>query len=103
VREVAARLNLWEKTVRKRIANGELPATRLGESPKAPIRVAAGALDQWLNNRDALTRLRIRARLAVPLARSRRDRLAALVAPKPPRVRVKRRATPTIERQEKSA
>ncbi len=42
--ETAARLNLSEHTVRRRIASGELPAVRLG----ALIRIDPDDLEQWL-------------------------------------------------------
>lgn len=45
--ETAARLNLSEHTVRRRIASGELPAVRLG----ALIRIDPDDLEQWLAER----------------------------------------------------
>jgi excisionase family DNA binding protein len=39
VAEVARALAVSPKTVRRRIASGELAAVRLGRGPKAPVRV----------------------------------------------------------------
>jgi excisionase family DNA binding protein len=47
VREVADRLKLSEKSVRRRIASGELPAVRLG-GRGTPLRVDERELDQYV-------------------------------------------------------
>ena len=47
VAEVAERLRVSEKTVRRLIAAGLLPAVRLG-GPRTAIRVAADELERWL-------------------------------------------------------
>ena len=47
IADTAARLNLSEHTIRRRIASGELPAVRLG----ALIRIDPDDLDQWLAER----------------------------------------------------
>ncbi len=47
VRETAARLGVSEDTVRRRIANGELPAVRLGGRGSS-VRVDEGELRRWL-------------------------------------------------------
>jgi excisionase family DNA binding protein len=49
VRETAEMLGVDEKTVRRRIAEGEIPAYRLGGKGKA-IRVAADELEAWLES-----------------------------------------------------
>jgi excisionase family DNA binding protein len=50
VAEAARRLRLSEKTVRRRIRAGELPALRLGDG-RAPLRVSADELDAWIAER----------------------------------------------------
>lgn len=82
VPEVAERLKLAPRTIRKWIAAGELPATRLGAGDKRPVRVSLAALDQYVNDRDELAKTRSRARLALPLALSRRQHLARLATPR---------------------
>jgi excisionase family DNA binding protein len=47
VRQVAAELRLSEKTVRRLIASGELPAFRLGRKG-ASVRVDRDELEAWL-------------------------------------------------------
>jgi excisionase family DNA binding protein len=39
VAEVARRLQQTERTVRDKIASGQLPAVKIGTGPRAPIRV----------------------------------------------------------------
>ena len=46
--EVAARLNVSESTVRRRIEEGDLPALRLGRGPQPPVRIDPTALEAWL-------------------------------------------------------
>jgi excisionase family DNA binding protein len=48
VREVADRLKLSEKSVRRRIASGDLPAVRLGGSRGTQLRVDERELDQYV-------------------------------------------------------
>lgn len=52
VDEVAAELRLSPQTVYRRIGAGELAAVQLGSGPKAPIRVRAGAVAQFLASHD---------------------------------------------------
>jgi excisionase family DNA binding protein len=47
VREVARRLNVSPPTVYRRIAEGELPAFRVGEG-RGPIRISERELTEWL-------------------------------------------------------
>src|ERR671927_455522 len=47
--EVAARLRVSERTVRRLVAKGELVAYRLGP-PGSSVRVDALALDRWLRD-----------------------------------------------------
>jgi len=49
VPEVADRLGVSTRTVRRRIESGELAAVRLGSGPRAPIRIERGKLDAWLS------------------------------------------------------
>jgi len=46
--EIALRLNLSRRSVYRLIDRGELPATRLGSTRNAPLRVPEAALDAWL-------------------------------------------------------
>jgi excisionase family DNA binding protein len=46
--EVAARLNVSEATVRRKIEAGDIPAVRLGTGPQAPVRVDPDELERWL-------------------------------------------------------
>jgi excisionase family DNA binding protein len=48
VAEVAQRLKVSAKTVRRRIAAEEIPVVRLGDGDHAPIRIPKVALDGWL-------------------------------------------------------
>jgi excisionase family DNA binding protein len=48
IREVAQALRQTERTVRDKIASGELTAIRIGSGPRAPIRVDADELERWL-------------------------------------------------------
>jgi excisionase family DNA binding protein len=48
VAQVAERLNLSTKQVRRRIASGDLPAVRLGPEPRAQLRVDERELDQYV-------------------------------------------------------
>jgi len=50
--ETAARLNLSEHTVRRRVASGELPAVRLG----GLIRIDQDDLERWLLEQRITTR-----------------------------------------------
>ncbi len=47
VKETASRLGLHEITVRRKIAQGDLPALQLG-GPGTAIRVPEDELEQWL-------------------------------------------------------
>jgi len=44
ISEVARELRVTERTVRKRVASGELPAWKLGPEAHAPVRVHENAL-----------------------------------------------------------
>jgi excisionase family DNA binding protein len=46
-REVADVLRVSERTVRRKVAAGEIPALRLGAGV-GPLRVDRGELEQWL-------------------------------------------------------
>jgi excisionase family DNA binding protein len=47
--EVAARLGVSKITVYRRIADGSIPATRLGrDGASTPLRVSEQALERWL-------------------------------------------------------
>ncbi len=48
VSQVAERLSLSTKQVRRRISSGHLPALKLGPEPQAHLRVDADELDKWL-------------------------------------------------------
>jgi excisionase family DNA binding protein len=48
VGEVAFRLRQSERTVRDKIAAGDLPALKIGSGPRAPIRVDSAELERWL-------------------------------------------------------
>jgi excisionase family DNA binding protein len=50
VGEVALRLRQSERTVRDKIADGSLRAIRIGDGPRAPIRVASSELARWLEH-----------------------------------------------------
>jgi excisionase family DNA binding protein len=56
VHQAAERLAVSEKTVRREIAAGELPAMQLG-GPGSALRIDAGELDRWLYGppRDSVT------------------------------------------------
>jgi excisionase family DNA binding protein len=48
IRETAAQLGQSESTIRRKVAAGELLAVRLGESPRAPLRIPSDFLRAWL-------------------------------------------------------
>jgi len=48
VAETARRLRQSEVTVRRKIADGSLPALKIGTGPRAPIRVDAAELEAWI-------------------------------------------------------
>jgi excisionase family DNA binding protein len=50
VAEVAARLGIDERTVRRWIVSGRLPAIQLG-GPRAPVRIPVDEFDAWLETR----------------------------------------------------
>lgn len=50
VAEVAARLGIDERTVRRWILSGRLPAVQLG-GPRAPVRIPSDELRAWLEAR----------------------------------------------------
>ena len=51
VPEVAERLRCTPEVVRRKIRTGELPALRLGSGRRAPLRVPADELEDWLESR----------------------------------------------------
>ena len=53
VGEVALRLRQSERTVRDKIAAGDLPALKIGSGPRAPIRVDSAELERWLYSKAA--------------------------------------------------
>jgi excisionase family DNA binding protein len=48
VGEAALVLRQSPRSVRDKIAAGDLPALKIGSGPRAPIRIDAGELDAWL-------------------------------------------------------
>jgi excisionase family DNA binding protein len=48
VAEVARLLQQSERTVRDKIASGQLPAVKIGTGPRAPLRVDRAELEEWL-------------------------------------------------------
>ena len=48
VSEAALRLRQSERTVRDKIAAGQLPAVRIGQGPRAPIHVDAAELERFV-------------------------------------------------------
>jgi excisionase family DNA binding protein len=48
VEEVALLLRQSPRSVREKIACGELPGIRLGSGPKAPIRISEDSLERFL-------------------------------------------------------
>jgi excisionase family DNA binding protein len=53
VGEVALRLRQAETTVRRKIAEGEIPAVKIGAGPRAPIRVPLEEFQAWLFASDS--------------------------------------------------
>jgi excisionase family DNA binding protein len=49
VGETALILRQSERSVRDKIARGEIPSLRVGVGPRAPIRIEADELEQWLS------------------------------------------------------
>jgi excisionase family DNA binding protein len=48
VSEVADRLSVSIRTVRRRIEAGEIRAVRLGSGPQPPVRIDPAELESWL-------------------------------------------------------
>jgi excisionase family DNA binding protein len=48
VGEVALRLRQSERTVRDKVSTGLIPSVRIGDGPRAPIRIPADELEEWL-------------------------------------------------------
>ena len=46
--ETARRLKVSERTIRRRIEDGSIPAVRLGSSSQSPLRIPEDGLDAWL-------------------------------------------------------
>jgi excisionase family DNA binding protein len=51
VGEVALTLRQSERTVRDKIASGDLRGVRIGSGPRAPIRVEAAELEAFIHER----------------------------------------------------
>ena len=51
VAETAAQLRVDEKTVRRKIVSGDLPAVRIGSGRGGALRIDAVELDYWLEAR----------------------------------------------------
>jgi excisionase family DNA binding protein len=54
VREVAAQIGLSKIAVYRKVEAGELPSIRLGDGPKAPIRINPDDLVEWLSQHYAV-------------------------------------------------
>jgi excisionase family DNA binding protein len=52
VSEVAVLLRQSERTIRDKIAAGDLAAVRIGSGPRAPIRVDAAELEAFIHERN---------------------------------------------------
>ncbi len=52
VAEVATRTGFGISTVRRKIAEGEIPAVRLGSKPGMSVRVDERELEAWLYGKD---------------------------------------------------
>ena len=50
IKAVSRKLDCSTRTVYKLVKAGRLPVIRLGEGPKAPIRIADEAVDAWLKS-----------------------------------------------------
>jgi excisionase family DNA binding protein len=48
VKQAASRLQVSKWTVYRRVADGQLPAVKLGEAPRSPIRIIEREFDLWL-------------------------------------------------------
>ena len=53
VAETALRLRQSEEVVRRKIRQGTIPALRLGDGPRAPVRVSSRELEEWLTRAEA--------------------------------------------------
>ena len=52
VAETALRLRQSEEVVRRKIRQGTIPALRLGDGPRAPVRVSSRDLEEWLTRSE---------------------------------------------------
>ena len=53
VREAAERLAVSEKTIRRRIAEGAIPAVRVGTAKGQALRIDPAELEAWLYGSEA--------------------------------------------------
>ena len=51
VREVALTLRQSERTVRDKIASGDIAAVRIGSGPRAPIRIPSSAFEAFIHTK----------------------------------------------------
>ena len=52
--ETARRLKVPQRTIRRRIEDGSIPAVRLGSTPSSPLRIPEDGLDAWLYEESEL-------------------------------------------------
>ena len=52
--ETARRLKVPQRTIRRRIEDGSIPAVRLGSTPSSPLRIPEDGLDDWLYEESEL-------------------------------------------------
>ena len=50
--EAATRLRIGLRTLDRRIATGEIQCYRLGEGPKAPVRISEAQLEKYLDRQS---------------------------------------------------
>lgn len=51
LRDAASRVGVSERTLRRRIRDGSLPAVRLGPTERHPLRIVESELEEWVFER----------------------------------------------------
>ena len=54
IRETAALLKQSERSVRRKVHSGQIPAVRLGDQTASPLRIRADRLERWLADHEAV-------------------------------------------------
>ena len=68
-KEAAEKLRIGLRTLDRRLASGEIQCFRLGNGPRAPVRISAAQLDSYLQEAHARNGKGIREQASLVLGR----------------------------------